>query len=117
MKYHELKIRFDVKYGPPKIHANEDISQLDITYFTGDFDNRLNRELNHSSFALYGQFKEYSTEYHSKSNNINNRNSIRESSNYGYWNSKRVRWPELSKVSLWWSCISLSSIAAERALA
>jgi len=61
---------------------------------------------------LLANYKQFLTDYHSPINNRGGINSI--ATNYKYWHSKRRVWPHLTQAALWWSCICLSSIAAER---
>ena len=36
---------------------------------------------------------------------------------FKYWEGKRVIWPSLSAIALWWSAVPTSAIAAERSFA
>ena len=36
---------------------------------------------------------------------------------FKYWEGKRVIWPSLSAIALWWSAVPTSTIAAERSFA
>lgn len=108
---HLLKRRFDVKYSPPK---DIDENDLNREYFLGTNVPELSSINKINIFKLVSQYKAYVTEYHSSYNNLNGINKIATNTNYGYWNCKRNIWPELSHVALWWACVFLSSIGAER---
>lgn len=105
--YYDLKMKFDVKSKP--IEISELTTAADFqNFFIG---NSTNEEL---VSICRTQMSDLVVEYQQYMIDYNEHPNIAKSNNFEYWNSKRKKWKCLTKIALWWACIFLSSIAAER---